>query len=560
MLSTITGCVSHSFPVVRPSLEIPPEQNATARAKEYFIQARDLERRGENQSSIHFYEMAYELDPSSIILRNELIRKYIEAEKYTQALILAKGEKNNNQLDRDTRRIVSTIYLKMGNLEKAADILESIKDKSVEETYSLGLIYESLGKINKSIDYYLDFYRNDPDAAQMGLKIGKLLISEKRFDEADSLFLVIKSKVGDIPELLVMMGTSKIVNSDTVAGIELFKSALAIDSVNEDALRGLAQVYMTQNDYSDAISCYEKLVYQISYGRIYGKTLALLYYYNKQYGEAETLLKSLLQDLMNDHELHYYLGLVFSASKKLDLAQIELEKTISIKEDFHEAWKELCYIQVREKNYDAAQAVAQRYTKSFPKETLAWQMQGMVQNFKKEYSEAVKSFSTSLILDSTNAYAWFELGSAYERQKQIDSAAMAFTNVLKLQPDDPSACNYLGYMWAEKGINLDSAMVLLQTALRQEPENGAFLDSYAWIFYQLSDYDSAYYYIQKAVAAIDDDPTIYCHLGDIYEKKGNLMEALKAYKKSLELKYETPEELERKIGQIEVLLKQNEKK
>lgn len=559
-LLTITGCVSHSFSVVRPSLEIPSEQVSIARAQEYFIQARDFERRGQDFTAIRYYEMAYELDPNSIILRNEVIRKYIETEKYTQALVLAKGNKNNNDLDRDTKRIVSTIYLKMGKLEKSAEVLRSITQKSEDEIYSLGLIYESMGKIDDALDYYLQFYAMQTDAYQIGFKIGKLLISQKRFSGADSLFESMKEKMGETPEILVMMGTSKIYNRDTTAGIQLFQSALTIDSLHEDALRSIAQVYMSRNDFQNAINCYQKLYKSTAYGQIYAKTLALLYYYNKQYEDSEVLLKSMLETQIDDYEIHYYLGLVFSAQKKYDLAQNELEKVLYLKDDFTDAWKELCYIQIRQKDYDAAMMVADRFLAKLSNETMAWQLQGMIFNLKKQYDNAIPSLQKSIMLDSSNAFSWFELGSSFERIKAIDSAVTAFKMVLKLHPHDPAASNYLGYMWAEKAINLDSARVLLQTALKQEPDNGAYLDSYAWIFFQKNDYDSAYFYIQKAVEKIKDDPTIYNHLGDILEKKGDLKAAVEAYKKSLELEYEIPEEIEQKISEIELFLKQNEKK
>ncbi len=554
----LTGCVTHTFPVIHPSLEAPPQHNSAARAHEYFIEARDSERRGLELSAIRFYAMAYELDPSSKFLRNELIRIYIQNEKYTQALILAKGEKNNSQLDKETKRIVSTIYLKMGKMEKAAEILESIKEKAVEELYSMGLIYESLGDMDKSIDYYLKFYEKQKDAVQLGLKIGKLLISEKRFEEADSLFSFIKETTGETAQLLAIMGTSKIFNKDTISGLQLLESALSIDSLHEDALRSIAQVYMSRNDFPKAIVCYEKLYNNIGYGQIYGKTLSLLYYYNKQYEEAENLLKNMLEYDLNDSELHYYLGLVFSAAKKTDLAQIEMEKVLSLKPNFYDAWKELCLIPIREKDYEAAEVVAERFTKASSDNGLAWQLHGMVMSLKKEYERAIHSFRNSISYDSTNVYSWFELGSAFERTKQIDSAAFAFKKVLKLQPDDPAASNYLGYMWAEKGINLDSSKILIETALRQEPDNGAFLDSYAWVFYQSGQLDSAFHYISKAVENIKDDPTVLCHLGDILEKKGKLKEALQAYFKSMELNFEYQEEIKEKIFRIEELLKKNE--
>ena len=100
-------------------------------------------------------------------------------------------------------------------------------------------------------------------------------------------------------------------------------------------------------------------------------------------------------------------------------------------------------------------------------------------------------------------------------------------------------------------------MVLLQNALSKEPQNGAFLDSYAWIFYQKGDLDSAYFYIRKAAEKITDDPIIFSHLGDIYFKKGELKSALDAYNKSLEFKPEDIESIQEKISTIEELLRQS---
>ena len=86
-------------------------------------------------------------------------------------------------------------------------------------------------------------------------------------------------------------------------------------------------------------------------------------------------------------------------------------------------------------------------------------------------------------------------------------------------------------MWAEQGINLDSAEALLQSALRQDSLNGAYLDSYAWILFKKGDVDGALLYIVKATKLITDDPVVFSHYGDILLKKGDRASALSVYKK-----------------------------
>lgn len=554
----LTGCSTGSrFPVILPIKQESEDQLARSKAQDYFILAREFERQGMMELAERNYEMAYELDPNSEILKEEVVEKYVEASKFTQALLLVKGDKKVDTLGRTDKRLLSTIYLKMGEFNKAAEVLETVNDKTDEELYSLGLIYESLGNLNKAINNYVGYLKKNPDASQLGMRIGKIFIAEKRYNEAESLFVNLKKNSEDDPEIDVMIGTVKILKGDTASAMNLFESVLKKDSLNESALRSVAQVYLGRNQIKEAIDSYEKLRNSSESGEIYERTLAELYYYNHQNEKSEELLNEMLKQSPEDFELHYYLGLIFNAEGKSDLASIELEKAVAIRSDFEEGWKELCYNAVREKNYELANDVADRYTKAVPSSSSSWRMKSYVCNIQKDFDCAIKVLKKAVEVDSTNFTTWFELGSAYERKKDLGKASAAFKVVLKLRPDDPSALNYLGYMWAEKGINLDSAKIMLEKALTLEPDNGAFLDSYAWIFYQSGKIDSAYSVMLNAVRKIDDDPVVFSHLGDILYKKKAYREAIDAYNKSLELNSDESDQIRRKIISIEAMLQRN---
>ena len=52
------------------------------------------------------------------------------------------------------------------------------------------------------------------------------------------------------------------------------------------------------------------------------------------------------------------------------------------------------------------------------------------------------------------------MGATYERAGRLEDAEQYFREALKLAPDDAETLNYLGYMWAEHGLNLDEARTL----------------------------------------------------------------------------------------------------
>jgi tetratricopeptide (TPR) repeat protein len=115
---------------------------------------------------------------------------------------------------------------------------------------------------------------------------------------------------------------------------------------------------------------------------------------------------------------------------------------------------------------------------------------------------------------------WFTQGAIYEHQKKYDLAEQEFRKVLAASPDDAPTLNYLGYMLADRGVRLDEATSMIERAVKQEPSNGAYLDSLGWAYYKQNKLTEAEEYCRKAVDREGHDPTILSHLGAVYVKLG----------------------------------------
>lgn len=129
----------------------------------------------------------------------------------------------------------------------------------------------------------------------------------------------------------------------------------------------------------------------------------------------------------------------------------------------------------------------------------------------------------------------FMLGAALERSGDHVAAVEVFQRLLELDPGHAPALNYLGYMWAERAENLDRALDLILRAVAQEPDNGAYVDSLGWAYYQLGRFEEARRHLEWAARLVDDDPTIHHHLGDVYRALEQPQEARAAYRRALEL-------------------------
>jgi len=85
-----------------------------------------------------------------------------------------------------------------------------------------------------------------------------------------------------------------------------------------------------------------------------------------------------------------------------------------------------------------------------------------------------------------------------------------------------------------------------------EPDDGFYVDSLGWVYYQKGDYHRAAEQLERAVNLTGDDPTITEHLGDTYDKLGRLNEAEHQYEDALK-RSDDEEQIARLKGKITAL-------
>jgi tetratricopeptide (TPR) repeat protein len=138
----------------------------------------------------------------------------------------------------------------------------------------------------------------------------------------------------------------------------------------------------------------------------------------------------------------------------------------------------------------------------------------------EQYGEAVQQFDEVAHRIEQNAsctnqlqplfYFWY--GNACERVGRWDGGERYLVRYLAANPESAEALNYLAYMWAERGVNLDKAGLYITKALVHEPDNGAYLDTLGWVQYKQGDYLDAVQTLKQALRKLGDDRAIVDHL------------------------------------------------
>lgn len=116
-------------------------------------------------------------------------------------------------------------------------------------------------------------------------------------------------------------------------------------------------------------------------------------------------------------------------------------------------------------------------------------------------------------------------------------AARPYYEAAVSQPLPPAYNNYAYFLTEKSGTpaDLDKAEKLARQAIKLEPDNGTYLDTYAWVLYRKGSSMLALIYIKKAIEATETpDPTLYEHLAEILTAEDRYDEAIEAWRHCLE--------------------------
>ena len=304
----------------------------------------------------------------------------------------------------------------------------------------------------------------------------------------------------------------------------------------------LADGYRLMGEFAKAEGYYLELLQRFPALPGLRDKLADIYLRTDKKDKAAEQLEALSRDNPSNEQAYYFLGNIAYQEKRLTDAVDYFERALMLKPEFEPVYYRLAELKLAlNKPQEALELMAKarsRFRQSFLLEFLT----AAAHASAKDYAEAVKHYTEAEVIAKANEPAslthlfYFRFGSALERRGDYTEAEKYFRQCLELAPNFAEAMNYLGYMWAERGKNLDEAKKLIEKAVALEPENAAYLDSLGWVLFKQHQPQEALDWLQKAVQNADQpDPTLYDHLGDIYAELKAFDKAREAWRKSVQL-------------------------
>lgn len=324
----------------------------------------------------------------------------------------------------------------------------------------------------------------------------------------------------------------------------LLDRAAAQDPENPLLIERLADGYAQLPDGTPkAIELYQKLTAKIPNALPVHEKLFRLFLKAGRKEEATSHLEAIRREQPTNPAIYYFLGNLASEEKHYDQAIEHFATAIRLNPGFEPVYYDLAGVYIiRQQPQDALDLLTEARTRFKARFQLEYYA-ALAHAAKKDYQEAIKCYIAAEVFakaaepERLSYVFYFQYGAACERAGDFADAEKHFRRSLELNGKFPEALNYLGYMWAERGEKLDEAYKLISEAVALEPNNGAFLDSMAWVLFQQKKPAEAIVWMEKSVAHTEEpDSTLFDHLGDILAALNRHEEARKAWQRSLELK------------------------
>lgn len=602
----LAGCVSAQQPQIALRAVPSPKTSPDPHAVTHFLRARFAESTGQRDVAIRELKAAVHYDSTSATLYGALARNLNAVRRFRDALDPArravrldpKNVQNRWLYYRALSRGVRDTAAAIGQLNAIARLAPA----DLTAHHHLLQIYSARGQRAQAIAVLDSIVASADRDARTKLFIAENYHRQHAFDKAAHLYAELLTAEPLNADLHFKLGITNLARADTLSAEQSFRHILtgqdyAVTKQTVPVWVQLVHIYSRENHLNRLLAEPPRDARLINrLGQVLIRMTRGRHEHAEKMRFASMAERVLDHQLQSDPENQTLLGakarLLLDANRTADarktyrLANLQGEKTeyhlgIAHSYRLEENWAsaqqilenlyrdaqpkdehydqiafDLARVHLRQNQIAPARAVYRQALDAKPEHAGFRYELARTHLFDRNWENAIPLLEP-LVDDTEDNPAFleavlFDLARSLERSGHYERAVEIFQRLLVLNEEHAEASNYLGYMLAERGERLAEAKKLIERALKIDPENGAYLDSLGWVYYQLQQYGDAARWLDRALAVEEEalrraDPNsptvaglrenlavIYEHAGDAAKKLGDLARASRHYERALE--------------------------
>ncbi len=481
--------------------------------------------KGQLDQAQFFIEEACKLEPNNKWFQQMLATTLLENGKYSKAITSFKKLLEIDPKNEDWHFELASAFLLYNQPRNAINVYNDLE----KHIGPYGMLFQQKKRIYSEIG----------DKAGAIRELEKWVKTEPRNLEA----------LNELSELYLLSGKQ-------AKAIQTLEKSLELKSDNASAFIMLSDLYRNNKEFDKSFDYTKKAFSSLDLG-IDAKMRLLLTYYD--WTDSDSLLLSRAYNLIdilsethpNDAKSFTIAGDYYYRDDNLEAAKTNFLRAAELDPSRYPIWQQLLIISFDLRKYDEVITLGESVQELFPSQPISYYFVGLAYLQDKQYVSAIDQLNTGklMVIDNPNLLAQFyaSLGDAYHAQEEIKESDEAYDKSLDIMPENTYVLNNYSYYLALRKKKLEQAAQMMKLCVELSPGQPSYEDTYAWVFYQLKDYQNALVWIEKAISSGGNtSSTIVEHYGDILYQLSRKDEALQQWQNAQELGSES-EFLDQKI-------------
>lgn len=507
--------------------------------------------------SLEYLILAQTKDPESLFLKKVLARRFILIKNVDKADKLINEVLKKEPNDTEALGLLGGLMAITNKpAEKIKDVYKkiiTIEPDNGKAAIALAFLLEKLGKNDELIDIFEKAVKKTDDNYYLYFYLGEAYLIKKDYLNArQNLNKAVIKKPNQIEPKLSLIESIKNLKKNKKNKkkiVDLFYEIIELKPEDPTPLVELSYFYYLNGDIEKSDETFKPVSEEWNLDKKRISSLIFRICNEKQFKKAKFLASKLFQTTGDDTGL-MVLAEGYSEEGLKDEALIIYSDIDQKSEYFTRASASSAYILADKGDFNKAIKILERSLNVYPKDTILLITLGNIYEEIKDYKKALELYEKGVKEDSELKWSfYYRLGVVSDKAGNKDDTISYMKKSLKIKPDNPDSLNYLGYTYADLGINLEEAKEMIIKALSIKKNDGYITDSLGWVYFKLGEIEEAIKWLNKAYELVKDDPIILEHLGDVYKTTGDNKKADSFYKKALEMDPEN-KELKNKISEF----------
>lgn len=434
-------------------------------------------------------------------------------------------------IDRDNKWYFMAYLNALGAGEQFNTMRKILKEKikndpeEAEWEYQLANVYFSNGKSNKAIRVLERIEKERGFSEKITLLKASIYESEEKFDLARQEIVKVMELFPEAIQFRIVAAELSLKSGKEEEAAKYYMQILDVDSTNIFALTNLTDYYRKKEDYKESFK-YLIRSFNNELIDLKRKKAIISYYLSEEKfireypGELEKMLQVFLKVHPDDAEVRLMATDFYIEIKAYDKAFNQLKSFLDSNQGNYNIYMQAILLANAAGNNDELLSMADKAIVQYPDSADFRYYKGLVLYEKEKYSELIENYENTNFDDfSIDEYASISkmlYAEAYYRLKDFAVSDSLFEELISEDPENYMVLNNYSYYLAERGEKLNRALKWSYEAIKNNPDNSTFLDTYAWVLFKMKRYEEAEKFILAALEkGGNNDPEVNEHAGDI---------------------------------------------